>query len=376
MTTLDEATATRTAEEVRDDLLSELEALGVAATGWDATTVHRALVEVEAAARAQEEEYRALIAKAGFLRTAPDAGDAWLDLLATGFFGLTRAPATSTVQRVRLTNAASSGPWQLNPGSSIVSTVAATEAGLGRFRNVGQSGTLLAGAGQTLDLDYTAVIAGSGGNAPIGTVTVLVTALPGVSVSNVEIVTPGRDAESNDSLIKRCLSRWAAISYGGALEAYSTWVAEAFTSTGAENPVTRVYCDDTNPNGPGSTDVYLATEAGPASAEQVAIVDAYMQPRRALGTGALRLLAALEEAVTISVRVYATRDVEAEVEAALLELEADVAMGGVLYLAEIVQRVMEVDDVFNMALLSPSLDVALDPGEVLGITPTVEVVVS
>jgi uncharacterized phage protein gp47/JayE len=369
MTTLEEATTTRTAEEVRDDLLDALVALGVQATGWDPMAVQRAIIEIDAEARATEEGYRALIAQAGFLRTAPNAGDAWLDLLSVGFFGIERAPATSAVQRIRLTNAASSGPWQIEAGKFIVSTPNGDETGLGRFVNEGQSGTLLAGVGQFVDVDFMAALAGSGGNAPV-------TALAGVSVTNTSIVTPGRDAESNESLIKRCLGRWASISFGGALEAYQTWVGEAFTSAGETNPITRVYVDDTNPNGIGSTDIYLATESGPATTDQVDTVDDFLQPRRALGTGELRVFQAIANPQTVSVTVYAKADVAAEVEAALLEMEADTAMGGTLYLAEIVQRVMDVDQVYNMGVVSPLADVALGPGEVIEVTPVVAVVVA
>ncbi len=381
MTTFEEATTARTAEEVRDDLLAALVAEGVAATGWDSVAVHRAILEADAAARAKEESYRVLIAKAGFLRTAADAGDAWLDLLAAGFFNRTRAPATRAVHRVRFTNATAAGPYVLEASAQVVATVAGTT-----FRNTplddpdfSHIGTLFAGVGQTVDVDFTAEVDGSAGNAPTGTVLKLVTAIPGVTVVNTEILEPGRDAESNAALLLRCLSRWAATSYAGCLEAYVQWVREAFTGpddapTGVESPITKVYADDTNPNGPGSTDVYLATDAGAATVEQVAQVDAYLQPRRGLGTGPLRTFAGTEVAVPISVKVFATKAVAAAVEAGLLTLNADTAMGGRLFVAEIIQRSQDVDSVFNTIVLSPLTDVQLGVGEIAVISVAVEVV--
>lgn len=381
MTTFDEATTARTIEEVRDELLAALEAEGVAATGWDSVSVHRALVEADAAARAQEETYRALIAKAGFLRTAADAGDAWLDLLAAGFFSRTRAPATQAVQRIQFTNATASGPYVIEAAAHVVATAAGTT-----FRNTALAdlalshiGTLFAGVGQTVAVDFTAELAGSGGNAPTGTVLKHMTPLPGVSVVNVQIVQPGRDAESNASLILRCLARWAATSYGGAVEAYMQWVNEAFEGTddaptGVASPITKVFADDTNPNGPGSTDVHLATDAGAATVGQVATVDAYLQARRALGTGPLRTFAASELALPISVKVFAKKDVSALVEAALLELGADTPMSGTLYLAEIVQRCQDVTTVYDTVVNAPLGNTQLGTGEVLVPVVTVEVV--
>lgn len=374
MTTFDEATTARSIEEVRDALLADLVAEGVAATGWDSVAVQRAILEADAAARAQEESYRALIAKAGFLRTASEAGSAWLDLLADGFFDRRRVQATKAVQRVVLTNATSNGPYQVDPSALVVSTVAGTT-----FRNtpltdpaLSHVGVLLAGVGQTVAVDVTAELAGSAGNAPTGTILRLVTAIPGVTVVNTAILEPGRDTEADASLIARCLARWAATSYGGALEAYTQWVSEAFTATGVDSPITKVHVDDTNPNGPGSTDVYLATDAGAPTGGQVAQVDAYLQARRALGTGALGVLAGAEVPAPIAVKVYARKDVAAEVEAALLALTADTPMGGKLYKAEVIQRAMDVATVYNVTTTFE--DLQLGTGEVAVVSATVEVV--
>lgn len=86
--------------------------------------------------------------------------------------------------------------------------------------------TTLAGgtiAGGTVQLDVVAVLAGSAGNVPAATVTILDTEIVGVTVSNPAAMTGGADVETDEALGKRVGRRLGGAANGGNADQYVDW---------------------------------------------------------------------------------------------------------------------------------------------------------
>lgn len=347
--TLQQLLTARDKDTVLAQMYATAATLGVDVVGVQAERLFRALYEIEAASKAREDRLRVQIAQAGFLSTVRiantniyDDGTTdyiappnWTDLIAGGFFGLTRYPAYSTIGAAVLTCSA----------LAAAGTVPAMQA---RFQSDEATGgqwyrnryAFTVTPGRQVPVILVADVPGSSGNVPVNSITHIVTTLAGCSLNNPGtggswITTTGADYESDDNLIARCFARWAASSYGGARSAYAQWVADAFTAAGVTPTVTRIGVDDTNPNGPGSTDIYLASVTGPATVEDVALVDAYLQPRRALGTGPLRVFSAPGVTIPVHAALYGNANGVALGTAALTALGGIVGIGGAVYLSAI-----------------------------------------
>ncbi len=135
--------------------------------------------------------------------------------------------------------------------------------------------------------------------------------------------------------------------------------------------ITRHSIDTSNPFGPGSIGVYLANASGPATNDEVDIVDAYLQERKALGSGELRVEAAVAQNVEVVAVLYQTgnADAVAEAIAALTELQNDFDVGGTLYLDELTQTLMGIDGVYDVTITLPAGNTVLDATEVLVFSP-------
>lgn len=374
MATLAQLFAVRDQATVLQQMYALGAQLGVDVVGVQAERMFRALFEIEATAKSGEDGQRAAIARAGFLQTvnlantdsftgAYIAPPNWTDLIALGWFNLTRYGAVKTVGAAQLSCNSLAAPATIPALTARFST----SSGI-YFRN---RDTFTIAPGTAVPLTLIAEVAGSASNVPVDSIAVINTTFAGCTVSNPGtngswITTVGAEAESDTNLAARCLSRWAASSYGGARSAYAQWVTDAFTSVGLAPtiPAYRIGVDDTNPNGPGSTDLYIANTAGPATAEEVALVDAYLQPRRALGTGPLRIFSAPALTIPVNAAMYGNAGGVALGNAALVALAASIGIGKVVYYSNIIA-----------ALSAPSIPgVAPPTGHVELFTPTADVV--
>lgn len=203
-----------------------------------------------------------LIAAGGFLDYAE--GD-WLTLLARNLYGVERIEATfaSAEDGITLTNGGG-GLYVLEPGDLVVAHVTTGAT----YRNV-TGGTLSPGIGNTLKLDLTAEEAGSDSNAPVGTITVLVTTNLGVTCSN-EVALAGLDKETDEALRQRCRDSLAALSIGGIKKAYEFFAKSAVRTDGTAVGVTRVRVMPAIGDGTGI--VYIAGASGAVSGPDVAVV--------------------------------------------------------------------------------------------------------
>lgn len=343
-TSYDEALATQSEEEVRGAVAEDLAARGVDDRGFPVTSTQRVILDSYAASMSRVTELRANATRAGsveLIQDIPedDGRDAWIrQYFSRGYFGLPHDEATRARHRLVLTNVSTGLERTIQIGKSRA------RAGDIDFINI-EGGKLLVGG--TLALTYEAQTAGSIGNLPPNTITQLVTAIAGVTVNNPPIagqgsslVVPARDEESNETLLARDMARWGATSAGGARGSIVEWIDEAFKYAGVVKLVTKWGIDDENPLGPGSTAVYLGTDTGAASAEQVAIVQAYYNLRRTAGTGKLLVGPVTEVPLPYAATVFTNvNDAAGKIAAVDAEFTAQLPIGGKALRVELIRRI-------------------------------------
>jgi uncharacterized phage protein gp47/JayE len=323
---------------------------------WHEGGIERTLVEIDAKAVSELDVAVVGLAEGGSL---DDAEDKWLQLLAAQRYGVEWQEATFAVHTVRLTDAASSGPHTIAVGQLWFTNA----AGL-RFTNT-TGGTL--DAGSTLDISVQAESPGSAYNVGLGTITNMLTPLPGVTATNTALTTSATDDETDAALRQRCRDSLAQRGPGAVAGAYRNWAQEA------DDEVTRVSVDG-GPT-PGTVDVIIAGASGSLGSGVVDAVQAYIDERVPLTVEAdVRSAAALEIALVGTVYVTAANLAAAEAEGVALieELQRETDIGGSalgggasgVSRTEIIERLMRPTGVKNLALTSPAGDTALDTNEV------------
>lgn len=179
--------------------------------------------------------------------------------------GLTRKPATKATGQVKFTGVAGT----VIPAGTRVATPGSDEE---------ESVEFVTTAAVTLDSTGVAVArieaveAGSRGNVPAGTITVLVTAVSGVSaVTNETATSGGADQEDDESLRARYFARVRSPSAGGNKVDYANWALEVPGVGG----VSVIPVED----GPGTVSVYIIDQnKEPASQATVDAVQNYIAP--------------------------------------------------------------------------------------------------
>jgi len=343
----------RASDQILSSLIAILQTKGFAATDWEPGSVQRTILEALAVGLADLEALRLEITKGGYLELA--TGD-WLDLVAQNMYGITRNPATFARHTVRLTAQAGFGPYTIQPGQLWASTA----SGL-RFNNT-QGGTLAQGG--TLDIEFVAESPGAAYNVAPGTITVLNTPLPGVSIANLSIVAAGVDRETDDDLRLRCRLRWASLGTGATADAYRFW---AFS---ADPTITKVRVLDQNPRGQGTVDVIVWGEGG-LGAGAVAAANTYIQQRKPL-TADVQVYAAtptnITVTATITLRAGFLAATQAEVTARLSDLQRSLPIGGTLYRSALIEALFGAY-VINVNLTAPSSDTTLTTAQVAVLSP-------
>lgn len=183
----------------------------------------------------------------------------------------------------------------------------------------------------------------------------------------------GVDRESDESLRDRCQKKWATLAIGRTDDGFEFWALEA------SKQVTRAFARE-SATVPGQVEVFLAGPDGAVSADVVAEVDSYVQPRCPLTTtvavdSAGSVVIALSG--TVFVRMGQLSGARAAAEAALAEFISGTPIGGEkvqgvglvskeLLLACISRGSLAhpVAGVLDMAISSPGGDVALGATQV------------
>lgn len=270
-------------------------------TSWHAGSVPLTLLEVDAEGNEDFALGIQNVAKGGFLSTAEAD---WLDLVLQEQYDLERERGQKAIHTVRLTDTAAGGPHDLAPGS----LVAGTATGL-RFISM-ENGTIpLSGY---VDIAFEAEKKGTAYNVAVASINVLLTALPGVTASNVDIgggtsmTQQGVNRETDIEARERATDRWATLGAGAVEDAYEFWAKAASSS------VTRVKVKP-DPPGTGNVRLIIAGPAGAVSSPVVDEVQAYVEPKAPLGT-----VVDTESAVNTSIALVATVYVRAGYSAAVL----------------------------------------------------------
>lgn len=331
MPTLADLLTPRTRPQWRDLLLNELRDAGFAVGLAPSGDNRRNVVEFFAAGLAKVDEVVAKVAAGAFLETA--LGD-WLDLRARSGFDVEPKVATMTTGTVRLTCAATAGPYVINPGQVWVGRAAAGSTPARRYQNT-TGGALPSGG--TLNVQVSAEAPGSAYNLGNGQITQVFTGLPGVTVSNPAvappatwITTPGTDKEAPAPLRQRARSRWGTQGRGANDDAYF------YLATTASAEVTRVRVT-TNP-GDGTLVLYLAGPSGGVSAGAVSAVQRDIDKAKPL-TDRPTAYSATNTTVAVLGAVYVRAAqlavVQLAVERERLVMQAELGIGDPVDLAEL-----------------------------------------
>jgi hypothetical protein len=364
---LAQALATKTDDANLADLLAALAAKGVDVAGFSPLSVSANLPALVAQGRTSEQEIRATVTKAGLGDYWEEVPEAWCDHYAKAAWGISKVAATKARYLWPITAA---------PGAGTITAAARTLLADGitsLFENVA---AVTVPAGTTVLAEFEARTAGTDGNVLPGAVTGFQVGKPGLSIASPagSLIVAGRPKETNTQLVARGRARFPAISYAGNTAAYTRWIVEAAPT------VTRWAVDDTNPNGPGSTDVFAANAAGPATLTELAALDAYFQPRRGKGTGPLRFFAAPAKTLVFGLVMHVSGNTGAAAQAAAViqSLNATIPLGGsdnrILYLDTVREPLLGIAGVYQLEFSGLAEETPLGNFEVVTFTPTIQVV--
>jgi phage-related baseplate assembly protein len=347
--------------EVGDTYAVDLATPTFPTSSWAVGSFQRTLFEQDALVDEDLAETIRKVAAGGFIDLADEG---WIELDGEQLYNLARNPGTNTVGNVVLTDTANSGPHTIAVGQLWV----ATGSGL-RYNNV-TGGTLPLGG--TLTLSFKAEKIGVAYNAGAGAIAYLLTSLAGVTVSNPNpvggswITSAGSDRESKAAYAQRCKLRWPALSVGAVAASYDLW-AKTIAPT-----VTRTLVRP-SPTVEGEIEVFLASAAGTVDSSVVTAVTDYIEPRVPLPS-TLLVQSATAYGLTVSGTVYvqagyATAAANAVQQnlAALVgggvnsigETLPGIAIGGTIYLNQLIEQIQLPTGVRNVALTAPLADVVL-----------------
>ncbi len=340
-------------------------------TTWLAGSTALTMMELFADALADIDGVNAELAKGGFNSLASGR---WLEMLAAELYLNAKLFGTKTQGTVRLTAAAGAGPYSIVAGQVWVST-----AGGVRFVNTAAGTLPLAG---TLDLTFEAELSGTGHNVANATITVLQTALAGVTVNNPDpgsgswITIQGTDDESDAALQERDRQKWPTLAVAANDDGYERFAKDATAPGSGVTQVTRARASASVAT-PGRVDLLVAGSAGAVNGATVTAVQTYVDARTAL-TSVVVVASAVNKAITITGTVKvktaqaATAQAAAEADLAALASGTDIGAAEGVPLEFILAAItgpLAADGsnsrgITNMSLSAPSADVALAATEV------------
>jgi uncharacterized phage protein gp47/JayE len=337
-------------------------------TAWQPGTVPLTLLENDAAVLEDYDRLIATIAAGGLIDYAQGP---WLDLLAWNVYGLTRRPAVSTKGRVLLSDTAGAGPFDIAAGQLWLAS--------GNGKRFVNSIAATLPKNSTVLLEVTAESPGIAYNVANNSITTMITALPGVVVSNPDPgsgtwwTQAGNDQEGDESLRARCKTRWATLAVGATADAYTFWARNASSAVTR----TKVVASSV----PGEVLVYLAGASGGVAADVVAAVQADLSGRAPL-TSTVRVLSAQVVSIkvtgTVNVLAAQAASAQAAAETALAAHVASLPIGGVqltsggggLSLESLVSAIAGQTGVVDLELTTPATDIALSSIQVVTLSTT------
>lgn len=312
--------------EERDDVVATL--LAVAAlfdaptTSWQEGDPILTQIMTAAQKMADLSVLATEITKGGFGELLPS--DAWADRWALSRFNVTRVPAEEATGLVTFTCSALAAGTTYAPGEIIIAHATTGKT----YRNTANvvivpSTTVTA---QTIAADEV----GTASNAAPNAITVMVSSIVGVTVTNPASVL-GADQETTPALVTRARKKLGALSPNGPKDIYE-YVATTpeFSATATPITRTRTVLDEAT----GDLNVYLATASGAPIAGDVTIVQAAFDTTAEPWGANASAIAATEQtqAVTYHSWVQGSNLTAAQIETlqatALAEFFATLAIGG------------------------------------------------
>jgi uncharacterized phage protein gp47/JayE len=162
--------------------------------------------------------------------------------------------------------------------------------------------TLNAGNSYQQNVRFQARTPGTSGNVSPSSFSAVVSGPAGLSIglSTNVLVTAGRDAETDREYVARALAEWARLGVAWTRTSFNYWIPLAGDQT-----VTRWRVRDDNPYGAGTVGVILANASGPATGQEISDVEDLLgdDDVRALGSGALTVIAATSDPLTINITI-------------------------------------------------------------------------
>jgi hypothetical protein len=284
-----------TAATIRAQIVNWLVGVGIRADLWPAGDVASSIVTdfAEEGGTVFAPIIQAAVA-AGWL---PTASGGWLKWLAVYVYGVDPIEATFASGAVKLTNSGG-GVYNYQPFQVTFQNLKTKET----YQNT-QAISLGAGPGATQTVNVQCVDAGTVGNAAPGDVSVLVTSLPGVDVSNALPIL-GIDAQTDDALRAMCFSSLGARSVRGPRTAYEFAIAIA-TNASTGSPVNINRNTISPASHVGEVDVLVASPQGapdPGDVTGVATaIEAVARPQGVVVTVAAAVAALYGSGQTLTV---------------------------------------------------------------------------
>lgn len=324
-----------TKEEIQQEILDLCATANLPTTSWQSGSVIRTIIAVISEVMAIKSEVEITIAKGGFGDlTTPD----WATLFAEAIYDVFRVlaePATGTITATNtsLTN------YTRNPGELIVAqSTLGSHPGV-TYRN--QDTITIPASGSLANISVASDITGTQADAAAGTVTVLVSSLTGVTVTNPDPIL-GADDETTVALITRTRAKLASLSPLGPKDAYNYVVTTPFSSfppisgqsiDDASSPITR--SKTTSDPTTGFITVYIANAEGAPTAPDVALaqdaVDKWAEPL--CDTATVVAASDLSIDVTYTVNITSsltTAEIKSAISLALSVYFAMLPIGGVV----------------------------------------------
>lgn len=280
--------------------------------------------------------------------------------------GLSRNPASRAVGTLRFSVSTAPETDLPIPQGTVCMT-----AGLVRFETT-QAGVLKAGE-TAAEVPAQAVLAGPGGNTPAGTIRTMAVAPTGIAACTNPAAFSGGWAEEDDEALRARVLDSYQNQPNGVNEAYYAQQALAVEGVAAVNVVPRA-------RGLGTVDLYITDSGGVPEQGLLEAVRADLAPKREIGVS-LQVLA--PETVTVNVLVTVKAKAGFSASQVLEAVRADLAawfdgtmLGKDLLLAQIGQRIYQVEGVENYHIASPANDVTVERGQlpVLGTLAVEELV--
>ena len=354
----------QTAATLQSYYLAFLQMAGFPTTGYQSGSTPLTLVQLATQVLADMTSTVQNVAAGGFLQSFQPGSaytpvDGWLDLKSISDYQTTRNAGQACVRSVQLTDVGGGGPYTIVVGQLIVTST----TGLTFVNTTG--GTLTKSG--TLTLTFQASSVGASYNVIDGAISTLTTPLPGVAITfpngaNAQtITTSGLDPETSQALATRCAAKWATIGGGANASAYRYW------ATTVAPAITRVQVLEAYPTG-GKVTIYCAGPLGPAGTADIATVAAYLgvpfsqSGVRPLGITTI-VLPAVAYAITLTGNVNVASaqltNAQASISANLQTISQTSAIGGTIYLSQLIDAIQKVPGVQNVNLTLPVADVSL-----------------